>query len=306
MSLLESFPKICQEWNYEKNKVLPSEYLPYSNKRVGWVCKYGHKWDAIISNRTRQNNNCPVCYKNESWCENYIFSVLSQIYDVRKLKSPEIDIYIPELNVGIEYDGYYHKNRVSLDINKNEWASKNLNKLIRIREVYLPDLPKVENVFIIKQKNSSRISTQKSFNLICDLLSLDLSKFNLDVDVESRIRNYDIPKDIVNTWSNGNSIKIEKCLKTHKYKWICDKCDSEYESSLRDRLRGLSCPFCASQKVNSTNSLSSTHPHLLKYVSPYNEIDPSKVTYGTGKKLKFVFNSKEYNDTPRNFNRYIK
>jgi len=226
MSLLESFPKICQEWDYEKNKKLPSEYLPYSNKRVSWVCKYGHKWDAIISNRTRQNNNCPVCYKNESWCENYIFLVLSQVYDVRKLKNPEIDIYIPELNVGIEY--------------------------------------------------------------------------------ESRIRNYDIPKDIVNTWSNNNSIEIEKCLKTHKYKWICDKCNSEYESSLRDRLKGMSCPFCASQKVNSTNSLASTHPHLLKYISPYNEIDPSKVTYGTGKKLKFIFNSKEYNDTPRNFSRYIK
>lgn len=61
----------------------------------------------------------------------------------------------------------------------------------------------------------------------------------------------------------------------------------------------------ASQKVNNTNSLYYTHKNILKFISPENEIDPKTVTYGTGKKLKFILNSKEYNTTPRHFNRLL-
>lgn len=44
---------------------------------------------------------------------------------------------------------------------------------------------------------------------------------------------------------------------------------------------------------------------MIKYISNSNEIDPKTITYGTAKKLKFILNSKEYNTTPRNFNRYL-
>lgn len=305
MNLLEKYPIACSEWNYSLNDKDPSNYSPYSNKRVNWICKYGHTWNAIISNRTRQNNNCPVCYRNESWPENYLFNLLSQKFKVVKHRDPEIDIYIPFLNIGIEYDGFYHKKRVELDNKKNEWASVNLNKLIRIRESYLPKLVSFKNTLIIDQKDSSRESTKNSFLLLCNYLDIDFSEFNLDIDIEVRIRHYEIPKKIYESWSKNNLIGIEYCLKTHKYKWICEKCNSEYEASLRSRLLDKSCPYCSSQKVNSTNSLSKTHKYILKYISPNNEVNPDRVTYGTGKKIKFLYKDKEYNTTPRNFNRYV-
>ena len=109
MNLLEKYPEICKEWNYKRNLLKPSDFKPYSNKRVNWICKNGHEWAAIISNRTKQNNNCTICFKNESWCENFIFQVISQKYKVIKLEktkeNPEIDIYLPDLKIGIEYDG---------------------------------------------------------------------------------------------------------------------------------------------------------------------------------------------------------
>ena len=58
-------------------------------------------------------------------------------------------------------------------------------------------------------------------------------------------------------------------------------------------------------KVNFENSISKTHPQILKYISKYNEVDPNTITYGTGKKLRFLINSREYYDTPRNFNRIL-
>jgi DNA-directed RNA polymerase subunit RPC12/RpoP len=304
-NLLSKYPDIAKEWDYNKNKQTPYEFLPYSNKRVSWICKFGHKWDSIISNRTRQNCNCPICYKNESWCENYIFQILSNFFNVEKRINPEIDIYLSDLNIGIEYDGYYHKFRVDNDNKKNIWAVKNLNILIRVRESYLPELPSTKNMIIIKQKDSSRNSCKLSLIKILELLNIEHTNIDFDINVETKIRNKEIPDNILKSWSTNNTIPIEQALKTHKYLWICSKCESEYESTYRNRIIKDCCPFCSSQKVNKTNSLYHTHKNIIKYISKDNEIDPKSITYGTGKKLKFILNSKEYYTTPRNFSRYI-
>lgn len=53
-------------------------------------------------------------------------------------KISEIDIYIPELKVGVEYDGPSHKSRVKDDIKKS-YACKELGiELIRIRDSEIP------------------------------------------------------------------------------------------------------------------------------------------------------------------------
>ena len=58
-------PEIASEWNYNKNgKLLPCEFKSQSNKKVWWKCKEGHEWEAIIANRTRRGDGCPVCGKN--------------------------------------------------------------------------------------------------------------------------------------------------------------------------------------------------------------------------------------------------
>lgn len=298
------YPEISKEWGVD-NIGNPEDYLPYSGKRANWICSHGHKWSAIISNRTIQRNNCPICFKNESWAENYIFAVLKGVYDVTKHINPEIDIYIKELNIGIEYDGYYHKFKTDVDNRKNIWAFKNLNLLIRIREFYLPDLPIIENVIVIKQKDSGIKSCQNSIIQIFEMLNIDKNLINFNVTVESKVRNTNIPKELINSWSANNKSTIDSAMRTHKYLWICGKCGSEYLSEFRRRILKDCCHFCSSQKVNNTNSLYHTHNNIIKFISPENEIDPKTVTYGTGKKLKFILNSKEYNITPRHFNRLL-
>ena len=61
-SLLELYPHIAAEWDYERNEDLsPSGVLPHSNKYVWWKCKEGHEWYAKINNRTSKNTMCPYC-----------------------------------------------------------------------------------------------------------------------------------------------------------------------------------------------------------------------------------------------------
>jgi hypothetical protein len=60
-NLLNSFPEIIEEWDYEKNKLSPKEYTEYSGKKVFWKCKNGHSWESTIANRTFIGNGCPIC-----------------------------------------------------------------------------------------------------------------------------------------------------------------------------------------------------------------------------------------------------
>lgn len=63
LSLKTLYPKIAEEWDYDKNKLSPEQFLPSSNKRVFWKCKKGHEWPAIINSRTRKERptQCPYC-----------------------------------------------------------------------------------------------------------------------------------------------------------------------------------------------------------------------------------------------------
>ena len=47
-------PDLVKEWNHEKNKdLIPSDVLSGSTKKVWWICKYGHEWQAKIGGSTK-------------------------------------------------------------------------------------------------------------------------------------------------------------------------------------------------------------------------------------------------------------
>lgn len=54
---------ILDEWDYELNGNLRPEMFTFgSHKKINWKCKKGHKWIAVIKNRTRYKGNmCPEC-----------------------------------------------------------------------------------------------------------------------------------------------------------------------------------------------------------------------------------------------------
>ena len=59
--LASLYPEVAQEWNYEKNKMKPSDFLKNSNKKVWWKCSKGHEWEAKIQSRTELKSGCPYC-----------------------------------------------------------------------------------------------------------------------------------------------------------------------------------------------------------------------------------------------------
>ncbi len=56
------------EWDYESNDGLSPEMFTFSShKRINWKCSNGHKWSAVIKERTKYKGNmCPECKKEKS------------------------------------------------------------------------------------------------------------------------------------------------------------------------------------------------------------------------------------------------
>jgi hypothetical protein len=60
-SLAEKFPKLVDEWDFQKNMKGPTEYASGSSKKVNWICQEGHTFSQMVSNRTLHGQGCPRC-----------------------------------------------------------------------------------------------------------------------------------------------------------------------------------------------------------------------------------------------------
>lgn len=59
--LLSKYPSLCQEWDYEKNSLFPSDVGCKTSKKFWWKCKEcGNSWQSTSYNRIR-GNGCPYC-----------------------------------------------------------------------------------------------------------------------------------------------------------------------------------------------------------------------------------------------------
>ena len=53
------------EWHPSKNEsLMPTMVSAGSHKRVWWICKNGHEWQARICNRS-SDTACPICQKQK-------------------------------------------------------------------------------------------------------------------------------------------------------------------------------------------------------------------------------------------------
>ena len=64
--LATRYPTIVEEWDYEKNIILPTAIGSGSNRKVWWKCKKcGREWEATPNKRVGRNQGCPYCRKKK-------------------------------------------------------------------------------------------------------------------------------------------------------------------------------------------------------------------------------------------------
>lgn len=144
-------PSLAAEWDYDKNKKNPAEVTVSSSLPFFWKCKFGHSWSATITNR-HQGRGCPECdEKNKtSLPEQAIYYYVCRQYPnsanrYRDLfnNGMELDIFIPSLQTGIEYDGPYHNTDEALERDANKYSICRANGIRLIRVSLRDDCPRV-------------------------------------------------------------------------------------------------------------------------------------------------------------------
>lgn len=106
-------PILASEWHPTLNDCTPWELGAGSPKNVWWICSKGHSYQASIWKRVHKNQKCNQCVRFASHPEKQIQAWLEscgitvKASDRTVLKGKEIDIYLPELKVGIEFNGVY-------------------------------------------------------------------------------------------------------------------------------------------------------------------------------------------------------
>ena len=64
--LQSQYPEIATEWHPTKNGDLkPIDVMPGSKKKVWWLGKCGHEWQAVISARCKSRQGCPLCFQQK-------------------------------------------------------------------------------------------------------------------------------------------------------------------------------------------------------------------------------------------------
>ena len=312
-------PELSKEWNYDKNEELtPDDIVAGSGRKVWWKCSKGHEWQANISSRNK-GNGCPYCndYQTsfpEQTIYFYLKKIFKNVHNRYKYNGIELDVFIEDINLGIEYDGAkYHSSEEAIrrDINKNDLLSKIDIKFLRIREDGCPIID-MKGFEYIKYKRYSNYSNIKE--LIKDILDKIIKINNKYIDeCMSLINEVDIDKDrfkILGQYKNSdfryvNNTRFNQLSKEWNYLrngnlrlenfkvaskeyvwWKCEK-GHEWKAIIGSRYNGTGCPYCSNKKVCTDNCLATISPKLSKEWHPIKngDLTPYDVMSGSSKKV---------------------
>lgn len=283
---------------YAQDNPIKASEISYGNSKINikFVCKHcGKPYQALVANRLK-SNGCPYCRPSGvSFPELVIYNAMSDIFDEVNYKAKvfkqqpkmELDVYIRDINLGIEYDGaLWHssdeaKYREKI---KNNLCIENEINLLRVKEVSGTNKPIIYDNYI--QCGLSKEDLRDLLLAICTWINkrfntnISLSSYNMINAINTakiRLNNREVQNsladthpDIASRWDyekNGN-FKPTMITSGTKYKaWFkCDKCNHSYYSFIRKQASGQRCPICAGQKIiPGYNDFATAFPYVMPF-----------------------------------------
>ena len=279
-------PDLAKEWDYENNTLNPDEVLANSHTKVWWICKNKHHYQASLANRSR-GAGCPTCNKRKksSFPEQALYYYIKREFpdavngykdkEVLGLKM-ELDIFIPSVRVGIEYDGrvFHNKQSVAKDNRKYNLCHSHNIKLIRIMEFDPSSIWRLYDYKIEIQPNSSEwlnIAINNTCALLGKIVSPDVERDRNKILALLDKRNTNLAEaypEIAAEWNYElNYPLIPENVAPHsttKVWWKCSK-GHDWQVSVGSRTTNRTgCPACAKLKLPkySKTNLASYRPDV--------------------------------------------
>lgn len=334
--LATTHPVIANEWYQPENGDLtPSDVTYGSGKKVKWICPKGHIYSASILHRTNGGTNCPICNsgRQTSFAEQAIYFYVKQVFPnaINHYKEiftngMELDIYIPDIKLGIEYDGvYWHKKAVIHEREKRKYdiCKKNGIKLLRVREKEIEEnkfpaadysiiIPGDENVtdalnhviqlVLAEIDLQSNYWTRKNpYHFWSDInVNIDRDKYEIFAYLNAPVKNsvFDVAPELITEWDYERNGKLKpemiKAGSSISANWICSKCGYRWNAQVGHRaINHTGCPKCAGFVFErGVNDLATKNPELLiewdYEINSAEDLNPTEIQYNSSTKAHWI------------------
>lgn len=309
-------PEVMDEWDWDENIIDPSTVGVGSNKIANWVCHKGHKYKKQIFRRVN-GEGCPTCTRSlkTSFPEQCFYYYIKKIYPdaingYREIfdNAMEIDIYIPSIKTGIEYDGWFWHNKqaISREELKYKICKDNGIRLFRIKEGEFSGFAdNADRIWYITKKCSYDELNYRIYDFLKHLTfySSNLPSINVERD-RIEILEYKTLKladsllykypEIAEEWHPTKNGKLTPDAfipgSSEIVWWLCKECGNEWQASIVSRTVGHGCDICATEqrKITKRETLLSKRGSiyidrcLLDWDYEENEYGPEHYTNGSG------------------------
>lgn len=284
------FPSISKEWHPTKNgEMTPKMVVAGTHTKYWWICPFGHEYEASPENRTKLNGTgCPFCANEQqsSFAEQAIYYYIKQIFpnavNRANIRGKEIDIYLPTIEFGIEYDGrrYHTRDKRLIEQQKDIFLKNHGIRIIRIKEY--KDESEIQNyrdtLWLCTKTNQYKGLEQVIETLFtimpCDnpKIAIDLKRDNIAIMEQyiTSIKDNSLQAlypDVAKEWCkelNGNLQPNQITAGSGKKFWWQCPIGHRYQMSVDSRTgKGTGCPYCAGQKVLAGfNDLATRYPAI--------------------------------------------
>lgn len=286
------FPDLANEWHPTKNgHITPDMIKSRVSTKYWWKCATcGHEWQAAVCNRTRiPPTGCPKCAKEmqTSFPEQAILFFLTRDTHGEVLNRYmyetddgifEIDIFLPEINTGIEYNGtYWHNHASKRDLRKKSALENAGVKLISVIEGKEYTIDGNTITFQYNKRYGENLDwtirkIEEKLNIAPQ--NIDIKKYQPEIlklykKIEKERNFFDNYPEIASEWNFEKNGEINpKAFTPHSGKIVWWKCKHghEWRDSIDHRTcRNDGCPYCSGHRIaKGFNDVATLFPDLVK------------------------------------------
>ena len=289
---IEKHPDIIDTYyDYDKNDIKLATVSYKSNRIAIWRCKKcGTSWESKFQDMA-EGRCCPSCeaIKFRSFPEQCLYYYVSKYFKsavwsdhtFKNYGLYELDIYIPDLEVAIEYDGEHWHQDVEQDFKKDTLCQDLGIKLIRLREPSCPDYTS-NSIKIYRTKNHQGDNYNDLEKSICSVLNEIDNSITYEVNVEVDLT--DIYAITPNKWvpvsfaekypslakhwdtsTNGNIAPTQiSSTSSCKFGFLCELCGKSFKRSITTIIRNSRalCNPCSRKEQGRNRSIASVETSI--------------------------------------------
>ncbi len=329
--LATTHPEIAKEWYQPLNgDVTPHDVTHGCGKKYSWLCPRGHVYSATVLHRTNGvGTKCPICNsgRQTSFTEQALFYYVKKVFPSAVnsykdifVKGMELDIYIPDLKIGIEYDGVYwhHKKRATYEREQRKYdiCKEHGIKLFRVREqkkhedespaadwcLFLSNDKPDDSEFnqAVKKVIKQVISESHIKGVRIPSINVNRDRFEILAYLKGPVKNsvQELAPELVSEWDFKKNGELKPDMiaggLSQSVHWVCSTCGYSWETPIYNRVKShTGCPKCAGLVFEKgVNDLKTKNPELLVdwdyEANSHDGIYPDSIMFNSSKRAKWI------------------